>query len=201
MRWSMSLPIAACIVALTAAGCTDTTGGIAKTDSSASKQSASASTSTPVTNTLPSPHPGPTDNNNGTSFDPCLAYSADELRAWGVKPGSVEDLANTPSLQRGCAWSGDGWDVQQTVLNRPISDYLNQDLFPGSEQVTVEGLAAVRWRDEVDPQRVCYVELPAQKASVGTIVGVRNPQAQKVIPDACTKAMSIATDTAKKLPK
>lgn len=53
MRWPMSLPVAACIVALTAAGCTDTTGGIAKTDSPASNQSVSASASTPVTNTLP----------------------------------------------------------------------------------------------------------------------------------------------------
>ncbi|WP_330220028.1 DUF3558 family protein [Mycobacteroides franklinii] len=139
----------------------------------------SASTSTTVTNTLPGPHPAPTDNNNGTSFDPCLAYSSDELRAWGVKPGSVEDLANTPSLQRGCTWSGDGWDIQQTVLNRPATDHLNQDLFPGSELVTIEGLNAARWRDEVDPQRVCYVELPSQKASVGTIVGIRDPQAQK----------------------
>ncbi|TDZ82146.1 hypothetical protein DE4585_02678 [Mycobacteroides salmoniphilum] len=201
MRWFKSLLVAAGLVALTVASCAGTTGRIGKVDAPSSNQSASVSTSTPVTNTLPGPHPAPTDNNNGTAFDPCLAYSAEQLRAWGVKPGSVEDLANTPSLQRGCAWSGDGWDVQQTVLNRPISDYLNQDLFPGSEPVAIEGLNAARWRDEVDPQRVCYVELPAQKASVGTIVGVRNPQAQEAIPDACTKAMSIAADTAKKLPQ
>lgn len=91
--------------------------------------------------------------------------------------------------------------MQQTVLNRPITDYLNQDLFPGSAQITIEGLNAVRWRDEVGPQRVCHVELPAQKASARTPVRVRDPQAQKVIPDACTKAMNIATDTAKKLPQ
>lgn len=193
------LLIANCAAVLATLACstTTTTSGDPTTASAAS----SAASSPTVTNTLPGPHPPPTDNNNGTSFDPCLTYTADELKDWGVSPGSVEDIANSPGLQRGCIWYGNGWDIQQTVLNRSVEEFLNQKLFPGAEPVTIGGLNGVRWRDEADPQRVCYVELPSQNATVGTIVGIRNPKAQKEIPDACTKAEAIATDTAKKLPK
>ncbi|MCA4749575.1 DUF3558 domain-containing protein [Mycobacteroides abscessus] len=200
MRPAFMLPLAACAAILGLSGCTTTvTSGDATTASSVN--TSAVVTSPAATNTLPGPHPPPNDNNNGTSFDPCLAYSAAELKSWGVAPGSVEDIANSPGLQRGCVWYGDGWDVQQTVLNGSVDRFRNQELFPGSEPVVIEGLDAVRWPDEVDPKRVCYVELPSQRATVGTIVGIRNPQAQRVIPDACAKAMAIATDTAKKLPK
>ncbi|WP_426331472.1 DUF3558 family protein, partial [Mycobacteroides abscessus] len=96
------------MIALAVAGCTGSTEGIAKTEPSSSSPSASAT----VTNTLVEPHPAPTDNNNGTSFDPCLAYSAAELKSWGVMPGSVKDLGIGDTIQRGCRWSGDGWELQ-----------------------------------------------------------------------------------------
>ncbi|SIL89084.1 Protein of uncharacterised function (DUF3558) [Mycobacteroides abscessus subsp. abscessus] len=197
MNRSMLVPTVAGMIALAIAGCTGSTGGIAKTEPSSSSSSASAT----VTNTLLEPHPTPTDNNNGTSFDPCLAYSADELKSWGVMPGSVKDLGIGDTIQRGCRWSGDGWELQQLVIDRPVDDYLNQQLFAGSEAVMIEGLKAVKWRDEADPQRVCHVELPSEKSAVGVLVGVNSPQAMKAIPDACDKALSIAADVAKKLPK
>ncbi|OHU31658.1 hypothetical protein BKG76_00095 [Mycobacteroides franklinii] len=187
------------IVALAVAGCAESTKAITKTESSSTTGSPPASST--VTNTLLEPHPAPTDNNNGTSFDPCLAYTAVELKSWGVKAGSVKDLGIGDTIQRGCRWSGDGWELQQLVINRPVDDYLNQKLFAGSESVTVGGLRAVKWRDEADPQRVCHVELPSQQSTVGVLVGVNSPQAHKTIPDACDKAMSIATDVANKLPK
>lgn len=185
------------MIALAVAGCTGSTGGIAKTEPSSSSPSGPAT----VANTLVEPHPAPTDNNNGTSFDPCLAYSADELKSWGVMPGSVKDLGIGDTIQRGCRWSGDGWELQQLVIDRPVDDYLNQKLFAGSEAVMIEGLKAVKWRDEADPQRVCHVELPSEKSAVGVLVGVNSPQAMKAIPDACDKALNIAADVAKKLPK
>lgn len=89
MNSSTFVPAVVSVVALVAAGCMGTTGGIARTDSSSSNRSTLASTSATVTNTLLEPHPAPTDNNNGTSFDPCLAYSASELKSWGVMGGSV----------------------------------------------------------------------------------------------------------------
>jgi hypothetical protein len=199
MNRSLSLQFAVCTALLaSAAGCSTT---ITSGDATTAPSSVSASPNTSVTNTLPGPHPPPTDNNDGTTFDPCLAYTADELKAWGVSPGSVEDLANKPGLQRGCKWSGDGWILQQTVLNRSIDEFLDQDLFPGAQPVTVGGLASAQFHKPADDLTVCFVELPSQKASVGTIVRMNDPQAQRETPDACTKAISIATDTAKKLPK
>lgn len=195
------LPAIVSITTLIVAGCTGNTGGIAKTDSTSDNQSAVTSTSGTVANTLVEPHSAPTDNNNGTSFDPCLAYSAAELKSWGVMPGSVKDLGIGDTIQRGCRWSGDGWELQQLVIDRPVDDYLNQQLFAGSEAVMIEGLKAVKWRDEADPQRVCHVELPSEKSAVGVLVGVNSPQAMKAIPDACDKALNIAADVAKKLPK
>ena len=190
----------ACTAIAILAGCTKTvTSGDATTASSAG--ASSVSTSPATTSTLPGPHPPPSDNNDGTSFDPCLAYTADELKNWSVAPGSVEDLANTPGLQRGCKWQGDGWELQQTVLNGSIDRFRDQELFPESEAINIDGLGAVKFRKPADDMTVCYVELPSQKATVGTIVGINSPAAQRAIPDACTKAMRIATDTAKKLPK
>ncbi|CPT40385.1 Protein of uncharacterised function (DUF3558) [Mycobacteroides abscessus subsp. abscessus] len=190
---------AICATVLVATACSTTvTSGDPTTESSATGRASAAST---ATNTLPGPHPPPTDSNDGTSFDPCLAYTADDLRSWGVSPGSVKDEGVGESTQRGCSWDGPGWKLQQLVVNRPVDEYLNQDNYPGAEAISIGDLRAVRWRDNVDPQRVCFIELPSQRASVGTIVGVNSPQAQRAIPDACAKAVDIATGTAKKLPK
>lgn len=199
MRQVSLLPITACATILGLSGCATTTSGDATTASSVSTSGATASPT--VTNTLPGPHPPPNENNNGTSFDPCLAYSAAELKSWGVAPGSVEDLGVKDTIQRGCTWKGDGWDVQQLVINRSVDEFLNQALFPGAWTVNIGGLTAALHRTPQDDMTVCYVELPSQRATVGTIVGINSSQAQRETPDACTRAISIATDTAKKLPK
>jgi hypothetical protein len=200
MYRSSSQLVIACTALLVLSGCATTiTSGDATTALLTSSVSASATAA--ATNTLPGPHPPPTDNNNGTSFDPCLAYTTDELKSWGVSPGSVEDKGVKDTVQRGCLWKGDGWVLQQLVVNRRIDEYLDQDLFPGAETVAVSDLSAVKFRSPPDDITVCYVELPSQKATVGTIVSIRDSKAKQQIPDACIKAIAIATDTAKKLPK
>ncbi|MFC5335001.1 MULTISPECIES: DUF3558 family protein [Mycobacterium] len=197
MRQLSSLILTASAVTLASVGCTTTiTPGDATTASSTTAQ-----TSPTVTNTLPGPHPPPNDNNNGTSFDPCLAYTADELKSWGVAPGSVEDVGAKDTVQRGCTWKGDGWEVQQLVVNRSIDEFLDQTLFPGAWTMSIGGLTAALHRFPPDDMTVCYVELPSQNATVGTIVGINSLQAQRQTPDACPRAITIATDTAKKLPK
>lgn len=192
------------LVAMTSAlsvnivSCASVTSGDATTALPTSSASTASST---ATNTMPSPHPPPNDNNDGTSFDPCVAYTANELKAWGVAPGSVEDKGVKDIVQRGCQWKGDGWVLQQLVVNRTLNEYLDQQRFPGSEAITVGDLNAVRFRSPPDDQTVCFVVLPSQRATVGTIVRVNDPQAQRSIPDACVKALAIATDAARKLPK
>lgn len=199
MRRSVSL-LAAC-AAVGLSGCSTSTITSIDATTAPSANPALTASSTPPTNTLPGPHPPPTDNNNGTSFDPCMAYTADELKSWGVAPGSVEDKGVGDTMQRGCKWTGDGWVVQQLVVNQLIDRYFNNPSFPGAQAITVDGLTAAQYRKPVDDMTICYIDLPSQQASVGTIVSVRDRKAKQLIPDACTKALEIASDTAKKLPK
>lgn len=199
MRRSV-LVLAVC-AAVGLSGCSTSTITSIDATKASSTGSVTGTSSTTATNTLPAPHPQPNTNNNGTSFDPCLAYTADELKSWGVAPGSVEDKGVKDTVQRGCLWKGDGWVLQQLVVNRQLDEYLDQELFPGAEAITIGGLSAVKFRSPPDDMTGCYVEIPSQKATVGTIVSVRDPKAKQAIPDACTKALAIAADTAKKLPK
>lgn len=196
-----SVLVLAVCAAVGLAGCSTSTITSIDATKASSTGSVAGSSSTVATNTLQAPHPQPNTNNNGTSFDPCLAYTADELKSWGVAPGSVEDKGVKDTIQRGCLWKGDGWVLQQLVVNRQIDEYLDQELFPGAEAITVGGLSAVKFRSPPDDMTGCYVEIPSQKATVGTIVSVRDSKAKQAIPDACTKAVAIAEDTAKKLPK
>lgn len=83
-----------------------------------------------------------------------------------------------------------------THIVSEVFAYLSRSQPPGELQ-----LGAVEWRDDVDPQRACDIEIPSQQSAVGTLVRVNDTHAEKVIPDACTKAMEIATVTATKLPK
>lgn len=200
MRHAPSLLATACVTILGLSGCSTTITSVDATKAS-STGSVGGSPSTTATNTLPGPHPPPTDNNNGTSFDPCLAYTADELKSWGVAPGSVEDKGVGDTVQRGCKWTGDGWVVQQLVINQLIDRYFNNPSFPGAQAIAVDGLTAAQYRKPVDDMTICYIDLPSEKASVGTIVSVRDRKAKQLIPDACTKALEIASVTAKKLPK
>ncbi len=201
MHHAPSLLVTACVAIVGLSGCSTTTITSIDATKASSTSSISAASSTTATNTLPGPHPPPTDNNNGTSFDPCLAYTADELKSWGVNPGSVEDKGVGDTVQRGCKWTGDGWVVQQLVINQLIDRYFNNPSFPGAQAITVGGLTAAQYRKPVDDMTICYIDLPSQQASVGTIVSVRDYKAKQMIPDACTKALEIASDTAKKLPK
>lgn len=200
MRHGPSLLVTACVTILGLSGCSTTITSVDATKAS-STGSVGASPSAMATNTLPGPHPPPTDNNNGTSFDPCLAYTADELKSWGVAPGSVEDKGVGDTVQRGCKWTGDGWVVQQLVVNQLIDRYFNNPAFPGAQAIAVDGLTAAQYRKPVDDMTICYIDLPSEKASVGTIVSVRDRKAKQMIPDACTKALEIASVTAKKLPR
>ncbi|WJR34195.1 DUF3558 family protein [Mycobacteroides immunogenum] len=201
MRHAPSLVVAACVAAVGLSGCSTSTIRPIDATTASSTSPVSESSSATATNTLPGQHPPPTGNNNGTSFDPCLAYTAAELKSWGAAPGSVEDQGIGDSVLRGCKWTGDGWVVQQLVVNQLIGDYFNSPSFPGAQAITVDGLTAAQYRKPVDDMTICYIALPSEKASVGTIVSVRDRKAKQLIPDACTKALEIASDTAKKLPK
>ncbi|KIU40407.1 hypothetical protein TL11_12005 [Mycobacteroides immunogenum] len=161
--------------------------------------SSSATTTSPtVTNTLRGPHAPPNSRNDGTSFDPCLAYSAEQIKSWGLDPEYVEDQGGPDEIARGCRWNADGWSASQTVINRPISDYLNAQRYPGAHAVEIDGLHGAVFGD-IAGDVSCNVALPSQQAIV--ITGVLVLGAKDVVPDPCKKAIDIATQTAPRLPR
>ncbi|TDZ78782.1 hypothetical protein DE4585_04619 [Mycobacteroides salmoniphilum] len=186
--------------ALALAGCGDTISGDAKTATahSSSWTSGATSASPPTGNAVPAPHQTPNANTDGTTFDPCLAYSVAELNKWGLDPATVKGVDD--GLQRGCIWDGKGWYVQQLVINRSISEYLDTDNYPDAQPLTIAGLQGSQHRLSQPGTGFCSVQIPSQRAVVATLVNVDAGAATR-IPDACTKAIEIATDTAAKLPK
>lgn len=183
----------------TLVACGHTTGGTATVVSSPSE---ATQTSVSVSNSLPSPPPAPNKFNDGTTFEPCRAFTGDELTSWGVKPDTVHIDGGPDFVQRGCGWDGDGWTTYVAVLNRPVSDYLNHDTFPGSQSIQVDGLDGVAFRPRGGDVNSCWVVLPSQQAAVGTMVGILDQQrGRRAVPDTCTKVMEIATVVAGKLPQ
>ncbi|WP_232785643.1 DUF3558 domain-containing protein [Mycobacteroides chelonae] len=186
------------LLTLCPTACTTQTPGIARNaDSSAAQPTEATTAVAPSTSTIP--HRPPTSKNNGTTFDPCVAYSPDDLREVGLDPTSIKEAEST--LLRGCKWYGPGWRVQIQVLNGSIDRFLDPTLFPGSRPITIDGLNGATHRDEPGNMRNCAVEIPSQQATVSTIIEVSDAPALDQIPDACTKAVEVATLTAKKLPK
>ncbi|PYE14692.1 uncharacterized protein DUF3558 [Williamsia limnetica] len=66
------------------------------------------------------------DSNNGTPFEPCVAYTDRELKRFDVDPSVVEDVAQVDGQgTRGCRWfMRDEFDLGQVVTNASsLSEY------------------------------------------------------------------------------
>jgi len=193
----------ACMVGLLAAGCS-TSPGITKpadvTGSTSKSVSSHESSQPQVSSTLTVPHPPPNHWNDGTSYDPCLTYTADQIRSWGVDPAKVSDRGAEDSQLRGCRWSAGGWSVELSVANTTVASYLDAELFDNPRSLTVAGLEAVMYQGGVPGAPACTVVLPSQKATVGVVVVNADPKNTPKF-DVCDKALEVATAVAPTLPK
>ncbi|MDP0398620.1 DUF3558 domain-containing protein [Tsukamurella strandjordii] len=72
------------------------------------------------------------DRNDGTSFEPCTAYTDSELLSLDINPATVEDAATVDSANyRGCHWQstdysagGSGGNYSQIVgMKMPLDEY------------------------------------------------------------------------------
>ncbi|MFV8310324.1 DUF3558 domain-containing protein [Mycobacteroides chelonae] len=193
-----------CVTALLAAGCSTSPGITKPADITGSAFTSAPSTSASqpqVSSTLTAPHPPPNHWNDGTSYDPCLTYTAEQIRAWGVDPAQVDDRGVEDRQVRGCRWSADGWSVGLTVANTKVSSYLDAELFDNPRSITVAGLPAVQYDGGIPQAPACTVVLPVQNATVGVIVAIVDPKRAKGVSDACAKATEVATAVAPTLPK
>jgi hypothetical protein len=131
-----------------------------------------------------------------------VAYTAEEIRSWGVDPSRVEDDGNDGLETRGCTWSADGWSISIGIINNPISDYLNTPVYPGSRAQTIAGRDGVVYQSPATGDSMCTAAVPSQQATVHFIVGIYNEKTgRKALPDLCAKAVEVATSGATKLPK
>lgn len=137
---------------------------------------------------------------DGTTFDPCTAFSASDLTKWGVEtlPHGHAGAPGQPA--RGCQWNAPAcaadaprntcWSLTVTVANQTIADYVRDQ---GAHEQTVVGRAGAT---SMDGPLTCYLMIPAQKATVSVSVTSDNP---KVV-DPCGKANALAPDVANYLP-
>lgn len=197
VNWPAALG-AAMALAFTVSCTTSTDGHAISAGSASGRQDRTITATTAATAVSTVPHQPPNSKNNGTTFDPCVAYTDDELRSVGFDPAKT--VGTESSLQRGCKYYGAGFRVQISVLNGPIDRFYRQDLFAGSKPITIGGRTGAIFRDEPANLRNCFLELPSQQATVGAIVEVSDAPALDQIPDSCTKAIEVATLTASKLP-
>ncbi|WP_081272112.1 DUF3558 domain-containing protein [Mycobacteroides immunogenum] len=193
----------ACIAALLVAGCSTST-GITKPAEISSSASPLASTTvssrSPVSSTLTVPHPPPNQWNDGTSYDPCLMYTAEQIRSWGVDPTRVSDRGVEDRQLRGCRWASDGWSLELSVANTKVSTYLDPGKFTNAHPVDIAGLAGAMYQGSVPQLPVCTVILPAEQATVAVVVVIADPK-NSSLSDPCAKATEVATVVAPTLPK
>lgn len=198
----MSLRVFAPAVAFAAVACSTTTPGAPAPVPTTMGGSSSPTSSVSVPHTLTAPHPPPGKGNDGTSFDPCVTFTSEEIRSWGVDPGTVQDAGTEGLRIRGCRWSGDGWGIGQTVINNPISAYLDTPVYPGSRRQTIGGLDGVVYQSPASGDSMCTAALPSQQATVHVIATIFNEKSgRRAVPDLCAKAIEVATFVATKLPK
>jgi hypothetical protein len=186
---------------IAAAGCSISTPGT-PAPASTTPGAAPSNVSSSVPYTLTAPHPSPGKGNDGTTFDPCIAYTAEEIRSWGVDPGTVEDTGTQGLRTRGCRWSGDGWSISQSIINNPVEKYLDTPVYPGSRRETIGGLDGVVYQAPEVGDLMCTAALPSQQGTVHIVVGIYNEKAgRQAVPDLCVKAVEVATFVVTKLPK
>lgn len=179
--------------------CTTSTTG-QTTSSSADQTSVSTATTASASSGA---HAAPNKYNDGTTFDPCTAYTADEIRSLGLDPTTIADV-DDPQL-RGCRWM-DGpqkaWAFTNDVLNTTVQKYLEPDSTKYVQRsVTIAGLEAAVYSVDRDGQG-CDVVLPSQQAVVFITISLHDPQrGRELVPDTCAKAVDVATFVAGKLPK
>ncbi|HEY9312191.1 DUF3558 family protein [Williamsia sp.] len=114
--------------------------------------------------------------NDGTSFEPCVAYSDEELTAFGIDPAQIEDVAQVDGQgTRGCSWKmPDGFSLSQVVTNSESLDVYRQgvsevdwrsDLLVGDRRVGSFGI-------QYESSELCSTYVQSFKAGVVTNVMV-----------------------------
>lgn len=147
--------------------------------------------------------------NNGSTYEPCTALGANDLRLQGLDPATVEDAAGTDGQTlRGCVWASfrelDGlpdWSISQFVGNSGgLQEYKRRysslrDIWAPDKSVAGRTIGV--HRSEVPNSCDTYVQ--SGRAGVHTVVshhGLNRPDPAEI----CAKAIEFTRATIAKMP-
>lgn len=143
------------------------------------------------------------ERNDGTSFEPCTAYSDDELRALGADPRTLEDvMISTAPNYRGCQWQspdGTAFFSQELGNETSLAAYkAKQSRRPWQPDRVVNGKTVILTTER---DAGCFASFMSQNAiihSAYTVGSMRSPSRGLV--DECNKAIEWATLAISKAP-
>ncbi|BAX98837.1 hypothetical protein MSTE_03537 [Mycobacteroides stephanolepidis] len=150
----------------------------------------------PVASEAPTSALAPLDlgRSDGTTFDPCHAFTPSELRNWGLTPQQVYAVGGVNTGLRGCEWESASnteiWNLNMFVSNVTVQSMWDK----GEKKIAVAGVDAAQHQEP----EMCVVTLPAQRSSVSVNLGGDSGRAGI---DLCAKAVEIAKGTLPKIPK
>ncbi|ORM25959.1 hypothetical protein BFL43_23855 [Williamsia sp. 1135] len=174
---------------------------------------ASDSTSLPSLPKLATPVPLPFDNpfpdrwnssNDGTAFEPCVAYSHDELDRFGIDSAEIEDAAivNGQGV-RGCSWSMENWfSLSNLVTNSSSLEVYKRGMveYTWHPDLHVEGRVVGLFSISHGGSTDCSTYVQSYSAAVVTNV-VPSTSAQGKSVDTCKLAIDFTRAYIDKIPE
>lgn len=142
-------------------------------------------------------------NNDGTSYEPCTAVTADTLREFKLDPASVEDVAvANHQTARGCRWefiNDSANTITQHVGNGPpLPEYRseNSEIFNFLPDITIKGRPVLRF--QLDDE-TCLASVQSGRAIVHSTASTFNnsPPPDQV----CDIAVNFLRATIDKIPR
>ncbi|NKY19981.1 DUF3558 domain-containing protein [Tsukamurella spumae] len=144
------------------------------------------------------------DRTDGTSFEPCSAYTDGELRALDINPATVEDAAKVDSANyRGCHWRGNDYSVarggtqysQVVGLEMTLDEYKRyMKTLPWQADRTAHGRSLA----VVAENNYCIAVFRAELSIVTTRSSSTNPSPGRTVE--CERAVAFASLAITKAP-
>ena len=143
------------------------------------------------------------ERNNGTRFEPCTAYTDEEMRALGADPGSIEDvmISESPNY-RGCQWRSPDRVAYfgQTLGNEKSLDVYKakQSYRPWQPDRVINGRRVILTTEDRDG---CFASFMSEGAMVHSAysIGTRGKPSSDLVAE-CNKAIEWATLAISKAP-
>lgn len=190
-----------------------TVAGCEVTDAGTHAISASEQPRVEVSSSVGAPIPLPFDNpfpnrwnqsNDGTPFEPCVAYSDEELEHFEINPAVLEDVAQVDGQgTRGCRWNmPNRFDIGQVVTNsQSLDEYRNASLdLRWKPDLVVSGRVVGNFVVNDGQDSTCSTYVQSYGAGVVTNVIASTSSEGKAV-DTCKLAVDFTRAYIEKIPE